>query len=90
MENKNEIIINDNIKTSKAKKPLTEAQKEKQRETMRNYYLKRKSDPEYIERQRLSSKTHYNKHKEDVLQRITQYQKDKLELAQIEMLHELQ
>ena len=48
MENKNEIIINDNIKTSKAKKPLTEAQKEKQRETMRNYYLKRKSDPEYI------------------------------------------
>jgi hypothetical protein len=90
MENKNEIIINDNIKTSKAKKPLTEAQKEKQRETMRNYYLKRKSDPEYIERQRLSSKTHYNKHKEEVLQRIRQYQKDKLELAQIEMLHELQ
>ncbi len=40
MENKNEIIINDNIKTSKAKKQLTEAQKEKQRETMRNYYLK--------------------------------------------------
>ena len=90
MENKNEIIINDNIKTSKAKKQLTEAQKEKQRETMRNYYLKRKSDPEYIERQRLSSKTHYNKHKEEVLQRIKQYQKDKLELAQIEMLHELQ
>jgi hypothetical protein len=44
MENSNEIVIN-----AKVKKPLTEAQKEKQRETMRNYYLKKKADPEYIE-----------------------------------------
>ncbi len=41
METNNEIIIN-----AKVKKPLTEAQKEKQRETKRNYYLKKKADPE--------------------------------------------
>ena len=40
--------------------------------------------------QRLSSKTHYYKHKEEVLQRMKKYQQNKLELAQIEMLHELQ
>ena len=85
MENTNEIIIN-----AKVKKPLTEAQKEKQRETMRNYYLKKKADPEYIERQRLSSKTHYYKHKEEVLQRMKRYQQNKLELARIEALHDLQ
>ena len=85
MENKNDIIIN-----AKVKKPLTEAQKEKQRETMRNYYLKKKTDPEYIERQRLSSKTHYYKHKEEVLQRMKKYQQNKLELARIEALYELQ
>ena len=85
MENNNEIIIN-----AKTKKPLTEAQKEKQRETMRNYYLKKKADPEYIERQRLSSKTHYYKHKEEVLKRMKEYQKNKLSLAQIETLYELQ
>ena len=85
MENTNEIIIN-----AKVKKPLTEAQKEKQRETMRNYYLKKKADPEYIERQRLSSKTHYYKHKQEVLERMKKYQLNKLELARIEALHELQ
>ena len=85
MENKNDIIIN-----AKVKKPLTEAQKEKQRETMKNYYLKKKTDPEYIERQRLSSKTHYYKHKEEVLERMKRYQQNKLDLARIEALHELQ
>jgi hypothetical protein len=92
MENKEEIIINENLKTVKVKKqkPLTEEQREKQRINMRNYYLARKNDPEYIERQRLSSKTHYYKHKEEVLQRMKKYQQNKLELAQIEMLHELQ
>ena len=92
MENQNEIIINDTtvIKPKKIQKPLTEAQKEKQRETMKNYYLKKKSDPEYIERQRLSSKTHYYKHKEEVLKRMKEYQKNKLTLAKIELLQELQ
>ena len=85
MENKNDIIIN-----AKVKKPLTEAQKEKQRLNMRNYYLAKKNDPDYIERQRLSSKTHYYKHKEEVLQRMKKYQQNRLELAQIEMLHSLQ
>ena len=48
------------------------------------------NDPDYIERQRLSSKTHYYKHKQEVLERMKRYQQNKLELAQIEMLHELQ
>lgn len=92
MENKEENIINENIVKTKVKKqkPLTEEQREKQRINMRNYYLTRKNDPEYIERQRLSSKTHYYKHKEEVLQRMKKYQQNKLELAQIEMLHEIQ
>ena len=91
MKNKEEIIINDTtVIKRKVKKPLTEAQKEKQRETMKNYYLKKKTDPEYIERQRLSSKTHYYKHKEEVLQRMKKYQQNKIELARIEALHELQ
>jgi len=92
MENKEEIIINENVKTVKVKKqkPLTEEQREKQRSNMRNYYLARKNDPDYIERQRLSSKTHYYKHKQEVLQRMKRYQLNKLELAQIEMLHEIQ
>ncbi len=66
MENKEEIIINDNLTKPKVKKqkPLTEEQREKQKNYMRNYYLARKN-PEYIERQRLSSKTHYYKHKEE-------------------------
>jgi hypothetical protein len=34
-----------------------------------------KSDPEYIERQMLSSKTHYYKHREEVLERIETYQR---------------
>jgi hypothetical protein len=57
---------------------------------MRNYCLKKKAAPEYIERQRISSKTHYYKHKEEVLQRMKKYQQNKLELAPIEMLHSLQ
>ena len=70
MENKEEIIINENVKTVKVKKqkPLTEEQREKQRINMRNYYLARKNDPDYIERQRLSSKTHYYKHRQEVLE----------------------
>ena len=92
MENKEEIIINDNLTKPKVKKqkPLTEEQREKQRINMRNYYLARKNDPEYIERQRLSSKTHYYKHKEEVLKRMKEYQKNKLNLAKIELLQELQ
>jgi hypothetical protein len=73
MENTNEIIIND---APKVRKPLTEAQKQAKKEAMRTYYLKKKSDPEYIERQRLSSKTHYYKHKEEVLKRMKQYQQE--------------
>ena len=43
---------------------------------MRKLYEKNKSKPEYIERQRLSSKTHYYKHKEAVSKRMKEYQKN--------------
>ena len=92
MENKNEIIINDTtvIKPKKVYKPLTEAQKEAKKIAMKRCYERKKNDPEYIERQRLSSKTHYYKHKEEVLKRMKEYQKNKLTLAKIELLQELQ
>ena len=92
MENKNEIIINDTtvIKPKKVYKPLTEAQKEAKKIAMKRCYERKKNDPEYIERQRLSSKTHYYKHKEEVLKRMKEYQKNKLNLAKIELLQELQ
>ena len=77
MENKEEIIINDTtiIKPKRVYKPLTEEQKEMKKIAMRRFYEKKKSDPEYIERQRLSSKTHYYKHREEVLNRMKEYQK---------------
>jgi hypothetical protein len=90
MENKEEIIINETPKPPKVRKPLTEAQKQAKKESTKAYYLKMKSSPEYIERQRLSSKTHYYKHKQEVLERMKKYQLNKLELARIEALHELQ
>ena len=92
MENKKEIIINDTtvIKPKKVYKPLTEAQKEAKKIAMKRCYERKKNDPEYIERQRLSSKTHYYKHKEEVLKRMKEYQKNKLTLAKIELLQELQ
>ena len=60
MENKNEIIINDTtvIKPKKVYKPLTEAQKEAKKIAMKRCYERKKTHPEYIERQRLSSRTH--------------------------------
>ena len=92
MENKNEIIINDTtvIKPKKVYKPLTEEQKEAKKIAMKRCYERKKNDPEYIERQRLSSRTHYYKHKEEVLKRMKEYQKNKLTLAKIELLQELQ
>ena len=78
MENQEEIIINDTtvIKPKKIQKPLTEAQKEAKKIAMKRCYERKKQDPEYIERQRLSSKTHYYKHKEEVLKRMKEYQKN--------------
>ena len=90
MENNNEIInnntSNDTEPIKKVRKPKTEAQKEAQK----RYYLKIKSNPDYMERSRISSKKHYDSHKEEVLERIKKYQKDKLELANMEKLYELQ
>jgi len=92
MTNQKEIIINVVVidKKKLEKKPLTDEQKLKQKEAMRNWYLKKKGDQEYVERQRLSSKTHYYKHRDQVLERMKNYQKSKLEFARIEALHELQ
>ena len=92
MENQEEIMINNTnvIKPKKVQKPLTEAQKEAKKIAMKKVYERLKTDPEYIERQRISSKKHYYKHKEEVLQRMKEYQKNKLNLAKIEMLYELQ
>ena len=90
MENNNEIInnntSNDTEPIIKVRKPKTEAQKEAQK----RYYLKIKSNPDYMERSRISSKKHYDSHKEEVLERIKKYQKDKLEFAKVEKLYELQ
>ncbi len=66
MENNNEIINNDNQPIIKVKKPVSEAQKEAQE----RYYLKIKSNPDYMERSRISSKKHNDSHKEEVLGRI--------------------
>ncbi len=60
------------------------SQKQVKKEFTRQYYLKKKSDPECIECQRLSSKTHYYKHKEQVLERMKKYKQNKLELVRIE------
>ena len=43
-----------------------------------------------MERSRISSKKHYDSHKEEVLGRIRKYQKDKLEQEIIEKYYELQ
>ena len=75
MENNNEIInnntSNDTEPIKKVRKPKTEAQKEAQK----RYYLKIKSNPEYMEHSRISSKKHYDSHKEEVLERIKKDQK---------------
>ena len=90
MENNNEIInnntSNDTEPIKKVRKPKTEAQKEAQK----RYYLKIKSNPDYMERSRISSKKHYDSHNEEVLERIRKYQKDKLEFVKMENLYELQ
>ncbi len=75
MKNNNEIInnntSNDTEPIKKVRKPNTEAQKEAQK----RYYLKIKSNPDYMERSRISSKKHYDSHKEEVLERIKKYQR---------------
>ena len=43
-----------------------------------------------MEHSRISSKKHYDSHKEEVLGRIRKYQKDKLEQEIIEKYYELQ
>lgn len=87
MENMNEIINEVPQDAPKVKKPKSQAQREAQR---RYYFKKLKNDPDYQERARLSSRVHYNNHREEVKERIRNYQREKHELAMIERLYEIQ
>ena len=87
MEKNNEIINEAPQDAPKVKKPKSQAQREAQR---RYYFKKLKNDPDYQERARLSSRIHYNNHREEVKERIRNYQREKNELAMIERLYEIQ
>ena len=87
MEKTNKIINEVPQDAPKVKKPKSQAQREAQR---RYYFKKLKNDPDYQERARLSSRVHYNNHREEVLERIRNYQRQKNELAMIERLYEIQ
>ena len=84
MENNNTEIINEN--NEEIKKKSSKALKESQK----RYYNKMKSDPEFQEKRRAYSKKHYDNNKQKVIARVKNYQKQVLELEQIERLYELQ
>jgi hypothetical protein len=80
--NNNEIINNNEVEKKKSSKAMKEGQK--------RYYNKMKSDPEFQEKRRAYSKKHYDNNKQKVIARVKNYQKQVLELEQIERLYELQ
>ena len=80
--NKNEIINDNEVEKKKSSKAMKEGQK--------RYYNKMKSDPEFQEKRRAYSKKHYDNNKEKVISRVRNYQKQVMELEQIERLYELQ
>ena len=86
MENKNEIINQEPVPI-KVKKPRSEAMRESQR---KYYFEKLKNNPEYQEKQRISSRTHYNKHAEQVKERVRNYANQKKQIEMIERLYEVQ
>ena len=89
MENKNEIIneVPQPVVPIKVKIPRTQSQRESQR---KYYFNKLKNDPKYQEKQRISSRTHYNKHAEEVKERVQNYAKEKKQIEMIERLYEIQ
>ncbi len=89
MENKNENIneVPQPVVPIKVKKPRSESLRESQR---KYYFNKLKNNPEYQEKQRLSSRTHYNKHAEEVKERVRNYNNQKKQIEMIERLYEIQ
>ena len=89
MENNNEIInqVQQPVVPIKVKKPRSEAMRESQR---KYYFEKLKNNPEYQEKQRISSRTHYNKHTEEVKERVRNYSNQKKQIEMIERLYEVQ
>ena len=83
MENNNiENNNNNEVEKKKSSKAMKEGQK--------RYYNKMKSDPEFQEKRRAYSRKHYDNNKEKVISRVRNYQKQVMELEQIERLYELQ
>ena len=74
--NNNEIINNNEVEKKKSSKAMKEGQK--------RYYNKMKLDPEFQEKRRAYSKKHYDNNKQKVIARVKNYQKQVLELEQIE------
>jgi hypothetical protein len=90
MENNNEIINQvqqEPVVPIKFKKPRSEAMRESKR---KYYFEKLKNNPEYQEKQRISSRTHYNKHTEEVKERVRNYSNQKKQIEMIERLYEVQ
>ena len=84
MENNNE--NNNNNENKIVKKKTSEAMKEAQK----RYYNKKKENPEFLERRRAYFRKHYDNNKEKVIARVRNYQRQVIELEQIERLYELQ
>ncbi len=51
-------------------KTINRGTKRSQKIAMKRCYERKKTDPEYIERQRLSSRTHYYKHNQSYIRDI--------------------
>ena len=87
MENNNEINNNNNNNEIQiVKKKSSKAMKEGQK----RYYNKMKDDPEFQEKRRAYSKKHYDNNKQKVIERVRNYQRNVVEIEQLERLYELQ
>ena len=71
------------IKSSKLKKPLSEAQKK----AHKKYIQKIKDNEEHKEYKRQNAKRYYEKNKEHVIDRVKQYQNNKTSMMQLERLY---
>jgi len=68
------------------KKKTSQAMKDAQK----RYYNNKKESPEFLERRRAYFRKHYDNNKEKVIARVRNYQRQVIELEQIERLYELQ
>ena len=60
------------------------------KEAQKRYCNKKKENPEFLERRRAYFRKHYDNNKEKVIARVRNYQRQVIELEQIERLYELQ